>query len=1106
MKTCPRCGEQNSERARFCQACAAPLEEQPAAREERKVVTVLFCDLVGSTARAEGSDPEDVRALLSAYHERVRRELERFGGTVEKFIGDAVMALFGAPSAHEDDPERAVRAALAIREWAQEEGDLQVRIGITTGEALVTLGARPEAGEGMASGDVVNTAARLQAAASVDGILVDETTYRATSHAIDCQKRDPIAAKGKAERVPVWEVREARARLGVDVLRTSRTALVGRARELDLLGAALARVREERAPQLVTIVGAPGIGKSRLIYELLQLVEADPELVYWRQGRCLSYGDGVSYWALGEVVKAHAGILETDSTEAAAEKLRVVVSELIPEDSDARWVEDHLRPLAGLEAEAKLSGDRRQEAFAAWRRFLEELAERNTCVLVLEDLQWADEGLLDFVDHLVEWSEGVPLLVVATARPELLGRRPGWGGGKANATTISLAPLSDDEVALLLAVLLETPVMAAEMQRALLIRAGGNPLYAEQFARMLQERRENGELAMPETVQGIIAARLDALAGEEKELLHDAAVVGKVFWTGSLAAIGGKPPQSIEELLHALGRRELVRRERRPSVAGEGEYVFQHVLVRDVAYGQIPRARRAEKHLAAAAWLESLAPDRSEDRAELLAHHYLSALEYARASGGVDPDVSERARLALREAGDRAFGLNAFAAARQYYGSAVDLWPADDAARPGVLFRRAEAAVHLEPAEATDLLEEAREALVAADDLDRAAEADAFLVQAWRARGQRDRAFEYLDHGRALVAEAAPSIGKARLFTELARYLMLSADSEEAIRVAQEALTMAEELGLEELRAHNLITIGTARSGTGAYEEGIREIEQGIASALAANAPGAITRGYTNLGSVLSWEGDLRRAGELLHEAIQQERRFGLRGRFLLGNEIDDDLITGNWDRCLERANEFIAECETGETHTLESAVRGARGLIRFARGDVQGALADARAGLAAARETKQPQAVLPALGLCARLQVFSGALEEAQALAEELLALPDIAEPTVLIHLAWVAGALGRETETRVAVLDRASHHTRWHDAAEAILVGDYPRAAELLDEIGDLPETAYARLRAAEALLEQGRRAEADDQLEKSLEFWRSVGATRYVQEGEGLLAESA
>src|SRR5919109_356391 len=338
-----------------------------AGRRERKVVSVLFADLVGFTARAETLDPEDVEAILRPFHDRLRAELEQRGGTVEKFIGDAVMAVFGAPVAHEDDPERAVRAALAIRNWIREEEELEVRIAVNTGEALVSLEPGAGAERGLVAGDVVNTASRLQTAAPVNGILVGETTYNATSRVIEYRKAPPVKAKGKSQPVPVWEVVEARSRYGADVTHTPKTPLVGRERELGLLVSTLARAQHERAPQLVTLVGVPGIGKSRLVYELFQAIDRGRTLTYWRQGRSLPYGEGVSYWALGEMVKAHAGIREDDDADEAERRLRRAVQELVS-DTETEWLETHLRPLAGLGAAAGV-GDRRDEAFAAWRRF-----------------------------------------------------------------------------------------------------------------------------------------------------------------------------------------------------------------------------------------------------------------------------------------------------------------------------------------------------------------------------------------------------------------------------------------------------------------------------------------------------------------------------------------------------------------------------------------------------------------------------------------------------------------------------------------------------------------------------------------------------------------
>ncbi|MGA8487077.1 MAG: AAA family ATPase, partial [Gaiella sp.] len=726
MGACPACGTENAATAKFCSECGAALTGAPAVarREERKVVSVVFTDLVGSTARAEESDPEDVRALLRVYHDRARDELERRGGTVEKFIGDAVVAVFGAPVAHEDDPERAVRAALAVRDAVgrlneeQPGRDLHVRIAVNTGESLVSLDASPGEGEGMVAGDVMNTAARLQSAAPVDGILVGEQTYRATDREIVYREAEPVQAKGKAQPLPVWEALEPRARLGVDLGGTAGAALVGRDDELNLLVDAHRRSRRDRSTQLVTLVGVPGIGKSRLVSELGRVVDEDEELITWRQGRCLPYGDGVSYWALGEIVKAHAGILESDPADETESKLGSVL-EAIADEGERAWVDRHLRPLVGL-GRADARGDERGEAFAAWRRFLETVAERGPMVLVFEDLHWADDGLLDFVDVLVDWVDGVPLLVVCTARPELLERRPGWGGGKRNATTVSLAALDDEATARLVLALLERPVLDAETQQALVERAAGNPLYAEEFVRMLQAGASVDE-RLPASVQGIIAARIDLLPATEKDLLQTAAVHGKVFWSDALASAAGIESWRLTELLHSLERKEFVRREHRSAVAGASQHAFVHALVRDAAYNQLPRAARAERHLAAAEWIESLPEDRAEDRAETLAHHYLTAIELRRAAGEDVTALGARAVPALQDAGERALSLGAYDAATSFLENALELLADDAEPSAELLFHAGRALAYA--GRSGDHLERAVDAFERAGDPERAAEA-----------------------------------------------------------------------------------------------------------------------------------------------------------------------------------------------------------------------------------------------------------------------------------------------------------------------------------------------------------------------------------------------
>jgi class 3 adenylate cyclase/tetratricopeptide (TPR) repeat protein len=1097
VRICPSCGRENADDASFCSGCGTSLEQE-SRREERKVVSVLFCDLVGFTAQAERMDPEDVRRLLQPYHARLRSELERHGGTVEKFIGDAVMAVFGAPVAHEDDPERAVRAAFAIRDALVDQLDL--RIGITTGEALIALGARPQEGEGMVSGDVVNTAARLQSAAPVNGVLVDETTFRATERTIGYGEAASVEAKGKSAPIPVWEAVEAKSRFGVDVRQLGATQLVGREEELEALLAALNRARREREPQLVTLVGVPGIGKSRLVWELFQRVDQEPEITLWRQGRSLPYGEGVSFWALGEMVKAQTGILETDDAERTEVKLRETVARVVLDPADAQWLENHLRPLIGLEASVEAGSGRRDEAFAAWRRFLEALAEERPLVLVFEDLHWADDSLLDFVDYLVDWASGVPILVAGTARPELLSRRPGWGGGKPNALTLSLSPLSDDETAELVHALLERSVLDAEVQQTLLERAGGNPLYAEEFVRMLGERGED-ELPLPETVQGLIAARLDGLSQEEKALLQSVAVLGKVFWLGAATELAEMERWSVEERLHALERKEFLRRERRSSVAGEVEYAFRHLLVRDVAYGQIPRGVRADKHRVAARWIESLG--RPEDHAEMLAHHYLRALELSRAAGQPTIDIAEAAGDALREAGDRASSLNSFTAAIRFYDEALSVGSLDEEDRADVRFRRARA-LNLAGGENRDTaLEEARDGLLATGDSERAAEADALLAEFWWHRGNRDRSLEHLNRARALVEGLPPSSGKALVLSQVSRYRALAEENEEAIKVGEEALAMAEALRLDEVRAHALDNIGIAKFNLGDLTS-LDDLERSIEIAVAARSPEA-SRAYNNLGAFVWQLGDFRRACTLIDEAVAVGERLGNAavGKYARILQTQQLFGKGEWGEGLRRADEFLAACEAGEPHYLESNIRVERAYARLARGDVESALDDAHRALGPARAARDPQALVPALAGVARLYVEAGRVDEARKLARETLTVAPATYP--LTDLAWVAAELDCTTELGER-LGRAQLSSKWYDAARALVQGDFVTVSTIFSEIGTLPDEAAARLRSAETFVAEGRRAEADEQLQRSLAFWRSVGATRYIREGEALLAKTA
>jgi tetratricopeptide (TPR) repeat protein len=954
----------------------------------------------------------------------------------------------------------------------------------------------------------------------VDSVLVDEATWRATERQISYQPAEAVQAKGKADPVGVWEVLGARASLGVDVAQEGRAPLVGRSRELGLLADTLARARGEQIPQLVTLVGVPGMGKSRLVFELLQLVEAEPELTIWRQGHCLPYGKGVALWALGELVKAQAGILDTDPAGQAETKLTEAVADLIRDAPEAAWVTGQLRPLVGLTGETEIGADRKGEAFAAWRRFLEGLAEQSPAVLVVEDLHWADEVLLDFLDHLVDWAAEVPLLVVATARPELLVRRPDWGGGKPNAATISLSPLSERDTARLVAALLDQVLLPAELQAVLLTRSGGNPLYAEEYVRMLADRgflrrtggawrlEQTDQLPLPETVQGIIAARLDALSAEEKALLQDAAVLGKVGWLGALAALGDLPRWTVEQRMHALERRELLRRERGSQVVGERQYAFRHVLVRDVAHSQLPRAARADKHRRVAQWIQTLPPDRAEDRAELLAHHWQAALEFARAAGHDATVLAEPVRLALREAGDRALDLNAFAAAGRWYAAALALWPTADPERPQLQLQLGRARFHAEST-GDEVLAEARDGLLAAGDRESAAEAEALLGElSWR-RGRQEAAFEHHRRAVVLVEGARPSRPKALALVELAAALWLAGDPEEAIQTVRKALTIAEALGLLDLHTLALEVLGGARLDLGDLT-GLDDLERAVAIAVPANSPEA-ARAQGNLSFMLYCLGDPDRSGQLHIQAQRTAERFGVADtmRGLRATGIWNDYQRGSWDAALGGADEFIAESEGGMPDYSEPLCRIARGHIRLARDDLSGAVQDAEKALVSARLAKDPQVLHPVLAFRARALLRTSRTEEAKTQVGELMTRLGAGRLGLssdwLIDLAAALEPLGQGTQLR-EVSARTPISTPWVQAAAAFADGEFERAADIYAQVRSFPDEAFARLRAAERLVATGRRAEGNTQLQRAIAFYRQVHASAYLREAEALVAASA
>jgi class 3 adenylate cyclase/tetratricopeptide (TPR) repeat protein len=940
---------------------------------ERKVVSVLFVDLVGFTGQSESADPEDVDALLRSYHRDVRREIERFGGTVEKFIGDAVVAVFGAPATHEDDAERAVRAALRILDVT----DLDVRLAVNTGEVLVSLDTDPASGEGMVAGDAVNTASRLQNVAPVRGILVGEATHLATERAIEYEQLAAVELKGKSAPVPVWSVVGARSRFGVDAEAPEAAAFVGRQHELELLQRLFERALDDTGVQLVTVAGEPGAGKSRLVSELRRWVDDRPELIAWRQGRCLPYGDGSGYWALGEVVKAQAGILESDGPGEAEAKLELLLADM-PESA---WLHTRLAPLVGVDTSAV--GGARDESFAAWRRFLEELADRTPLVLVFEDLHWASASMLEFINDLAEWSAGVPIYCICTTRPELFEHHPGWGGGKRNATTVSLSPLSDADTARLLAALLDRSVLPASTQALLLERAGGNPLFAEEFVRMLRDS-DVDDADVPGSVQALIAARLDTLVPDRKRLIQDASVIGKVFWAGAVAALGAVGAGDVRSSLHELTRKELVKPSRVSSIESEQEYVFWHALVRDVAYNQIPRSERIERHVAAARWIETATAARVADHAEIVAHHYLTALELAQATASSDQQMLRSAAVDnLLLAGRGLMGVDT-GAAQYRFSRAHDLLEQGDPRLAPTLLRIVEAGYAL-----GDALETQRERLDRAESASREFGDDRSLGSALTLRSML--ASDRTEHKLGLVDSAIevlephPGPELARALAIRAAVFMLRDAASEAIDAANAALPMVERFGGADDMSLALAARGVGRCELG-DAGGLSDLRRGLEVSQQAGGPWVPIAAINLAGPLWCYEGPA--AGLEVYElGVAEAERRGQTTAWVKREMAWVLTDLGRWDEALIVAASALESARASGAHDTMAMAATAAATIHIRRGDLAPAAALVDEMLDAVRASVEPQVRDPGLAAAAEVRLAQRRREDAVGLLRDLQA-----------------------------------------------------------------------------------------------------------------------
>jgi class 3 adenylate cyclase/tetratricopeptide (TPR) repeat protein len=653
MKACPSCGTEAADDARFCSACGATLAEPPRA-EERKLVTVLFADVTGYTGLGEKLDAERLKEIMDAYFVAMREAIEAEGGTVEKFIGDAVMAVFGAPVAHEDDPARALRAALGMRKRLEALNEtlrrshdvtLEMRVGVNSGEVMAI--ADPSRGMGLVTGDPVSVAARLEQNAEPGEVLVAERVARATRGFMFAEV-GPLALKGKGQAVRalrlVGEQRAATER-GIPGLRAP---LVGRGSEMELLASLFKRVADEKRPHLATVYGDAGVGKSRLTSEFLQGIESGTQAPLIVSGRCLPYGEGVTYWPLAEILKGLAGVLDTDPPDLVVEKIRKLGRELLTPDVTAEPARATaaLAYTVGVEDPAVAFRDLsprqvRVETHSAWRSLFSGLALDRPVVALIEDIHWADTALLDLLEELADRMQG-PVLLICPARPELTERRPTWGGGRRNFSSIFLDPLSLDEAGRLIEFLLSVEDLPRDVNERILERAEGNPFFLEEIVRHLIDEgmivhdegrwkgtAECGEVVIPDTVQGVLAARIDLLSPQEKRVAQSAAVVGRIFWTGPLRRLVGEEVGDIDEVLDALESRELIRARLSSSIGGDREYIFKHVLTRDVSYESLPKRDRATAHATVAVWLEETAGERRREFAELLAYHFAEAVKGA---------------------------------------------------------------------------------------------------------------------------------------------------------------------------------------------------------------------------------------------------------------------------------------------------------------------------------------------------------------------------------------------------------------------------------------------------------------------------------------------
>jgi class 3 adenylate cyclase/tetratricopeptide (TPR) repeat protein len=958
----------NPAEARFCMACGASLV---ASAEERRTVSVLFADLIGFTERSDAADPEDVRRTLVPFHERAKDAIERFGGTLDKFIGDAAMGVFGAPTEHEDDPERAVRAAFDL--IAASEGAHPIRVAVNTGEAVVTSGTGPQVGEAVA-GDVVNTTSRMQSVAPAGGLVIGEVTWLSVRDRFECEELDPFTAKGKAEPIRVWRVTGERE---VAMARPS-APLIGRRHELEQLLGAMTRAIEERCAQLVTVVADPGIGKSRLVAELRQRLGDE---VTWLESACGPYGDANALTALDAIVRELVGLGAGDDAADVNDALASLVARAEPAESERAWLRSRLASLTDVGRADEREGQVPLiEVAAAAARLLSASAAEHPLVIAIEDLHWSESVLRSVLATIAD-DVAEPIVVLCTARPELFDVDPAWGGGRANSSTLRLQRLSDEETTSLVEALLAASVLTDTERQSVLRNIGGNPLFAVEFARMLVDRRVE-QADVPMSVQAVIGARLDSVTPDLRLLLQDAAVIGARFWPDALVELGDIETGNVRGSLAELARRGLIVRSGDSWFPEQAEYGFGHALIREVAYARLPRMTRARKHATTGRWLERVVGTRRDAFADALAHHFEQAVLLAEASGEPDEAAEWRDRAvdALQLAGEVAMSLDA-AGGFARFDRAVAICPEDDPRWAAALAHSALAGRRSGRLESIEVLRRQEQVIAfhhargdpVAEARGRASIAGQLMALARHdeARGQLATAAELLAGEPEAAAERAlvnAWMAEERMFAGLP-----GPAAEFSGRALEGGATEPVAIMALHIRGDSRIALGDPG--------GVEDLRDALARAQALGSVSDIVTSYNYLADREWQEQGPAAALELLDEASDLADR---RGAFSQGSwtkvaalELLSEL--GRWDELLERAEPLAAETRLDES--LQVSIALWMSAVHLNRRE---STVDMEEPLERARFVEDLQVLAPALVMAARAAVRAGDPDRALALLRE--------------------------------------------------------------------------------------------------------------------------